>query len=321
MKSANPVKMLAAFALVLLVFSVTEGRIMNKCELKAQLDAAQFQQITVMEETITVNSLISRLVCKASISAFNTSFVKNTTVHNKEMKPAQAPPQVASQVPPQAPSSGAPPQASPRRGPPQAPSSGAPPQASPHRGPPQAPSSGAPPQASPRRGPPQAPPSGAPPKVPQSGVPPKVPPSGSPPKLPPSGAPSSRLPPQAPAGAPPKHYAQAPTKGPRGSGHETQQPRPTTAAKVVGHLYGVFQLSDQLACDSGMIPSLNVCNMTCSALTDDDITDDIACLKALTNFMKAKPKEILFDVKKIVEMMLVKECHSVVPPNYFAECV
>ncbi|XP_016396315.1 wiskott-Aldrich syndrome protein homolog 1 [Sinocyclocheilus rhinocerous] len=285
MKSANPVKMLAAFALVLLVFSVTEGRIMNKCELKAQLDAAQLQQITVMEETITVNSLIARLVCKASISAFNTSFVKNTTVHNKEMKPAQAPPQVASQVPPQAPSSGAPPQASPRRGPPQAPSSG------------------------------------APPKVLQSGAPPKVPPSGSPPKLPPSGAPSSRLPPQAPAGAPPKHYAQAPTKGPRGSGHETQQPRPTTAAKDVRHLYGMFQLSDQLACDSGMIPSLNVCNMTCSALTDDDITDDIACLKTLTNFMKAKPKEILFDVKKIVEMMLVKECHSVVPPNYFAECV
>ncbi|KTF79465.1 hypothetical protein cypCar_00028067 [Cyprinus carpio] len=116
--------------------------------------------------------------------------------------------------------------------------------------------------------------------------------SGAPPKgIPPSGAPSS------------------------------SKPRPTIAAKDVEHLYGVFQLSDQLACDSGMIPSHNVCNMTCSALTDDDITDDIACLKTLTNFMNAKPKEILFDVKKIVKMMLVEECHSVVPPNYFSECV
>ncbi|XP_016119429.1 uncharacterized protein [Sinocyclocheilus grahami] len=203
MKSVNPVKMLAAFALALLVSSVTEGRILNKCELKAQLDAAQFQQITVMEETITVNSLITRLVCKASSSAFNTSFVKNTTVHNKEMKPSQAPPQAASQIPPKAPSSGGPPQ-----------------------------------------------------------------------------APSSRLPPQAPAGATPKPHAHAPTKGPQGSGHETQ---PNTATKVVRHLYGVFQLSDQWACDSGMNPSLNVCNTTCSALTDDDITDDIACLKTLMN--------------------------------------
>uniref|UniRef100_A0A8C1IJ69 lysozyme n=1 Tax=Cyprinus carpio TaxID=7962 RepID=A0A8C1IJ69_CYPCA len=83
----------------------------------------------------------------------------------------------------------------------------------------------------------------------------RVPPSGAPSKVPPSGAPSS------------------------------SKPRPTIAAKDVEHLYGVFQLSDQLACDSGMIPSHNVCNMTCSALTDDDITDDIACLKTLTNFM------------------------------------
>uniref|UniRef100_A0A8C2F8Z1 lysozyme n=1 Tax=Cyprinus carpio TaxID=7962 RepID=A0A8C2F8Z1_CYPCA len=71
-----------------------------------------------------------------------------------------------------------------------------------------------------------------------------------------------------------------PTKGPQGSDHET---RPNTATNAVRHLYGVFQLSDQWACDSGMNPSLNVCNMTCSALTDDDVTDDIACLKTLMN--------------------------------------
>uniref|UniRef100_A0A8C1NG44 lysozyme n=1 Tax=Cyprinus carpio TaxID=7962 RepID=A0A8C1NG44_CYPCA len=65
-----------------------------------------------------------------------------------------------------------------------------------------------------------------------------------------------------------------------GSDHET---RPNTDTNAVRHLYGVFQLSDQWACDSGMNPSLNVCNMTCSALTDDDVTDDIACLKTLMN--------------------------------------
>uniref|UniRef100_A0A8C2INI1 lysozyme n=1 Tax=Cyprinus carpio TaxID=7962 RepID=A0A8C2INI1_CYPCA len=82
------------------------------------------------------------------------------------------------------------------------------------------------------------------------------------------------------SGAPPKPHAQVPTKGPQGSDHET---RPNTDTNAVRHLYGVFQLSDQWACDSGMNPSLNVCNMTCSALTDDDVTDDIACLKTLMN--------------------------------------
>ncbi|XP_052401012.1 uncharacterized protein LOC127948563 isoform X9 [Carassius gibelio] len=325
MKSANPVKMLVVVALVLLVFSVTEGRIINKCELKARLDAAQLQQITVMEETITVNSLIARLVCKASFSAFNTSFVQNTAVHN-EMMPAQYPPQVASQVPPQAPPSGAPPQASPHRGPPKAPSSrvlpqapaGSPPKVPPSGAPTKVPPSGSPPKVPPSGSPHKVPPSGAPTKVPPFGAPSKVPPSGSPHKVPPFGAPS-KVP---PSGSPPKvPPSGSPPKVLPSGAQSSSKPHPTTAAKDAGHLYGVFQLRDQLVCDSGMIPSQNVCNMTCSALTDDDITDDITCLKTLTNFMNAKPKEVLFDVKKIAEMMLVEECRSVVPPNYFAECI
>uniref|UniRef100_A0A8C1NJR5 Lysozyme n=1 Tax=Cyprinus carpio TaxID=7962 RepID=A0A8C1NJR5_CYPCA len=52
--------------------------------------------------------------------------------------------------------------------------------------------------------------------------------------------------------------------------------KPNTTRRPVWHLYGVFQLSDQLACDSGMNPSLNVCNTSCTAFTDDDVTDDIA---------------------------------------------
>ncbi|KAK1803046.1 hypothetical protein P4O66_021574, partial [Electrophorus voltai] len=46
-------------------------------------------------------------------------------------------------------------------------------------------------------------------------------------------------------------------------------------------LYGIFQLSDDIACKSGSIYSLNRCQLDCAALTDDDITDDIACLKIL----------------------------------------
>ncbi|KAF4075352.1 hypothetical protein AMELA_G00233750, partial [Ameiurus melas] len=41
-------------------------------------------------------------------------------------------------------------------------------------------------------------------------------------------------------------------------------------------LYGIFQLSD-ITCNSGSSYSLDLCQLNCSALTDDDITDDIAC--------------------------------------------
>ncbi|XP_048051441.1 uncharacterized protein LOC125271408 isoform X2 [Megalobrama amblycephala] len=241
MKSVLSVKMLAALALVLLVSSAVEGRILSKCELKAQLDAAQFQQITAMGEKITMDNLIARLVCKANSSAFNTSFVKAIMVNNKEMKPAQAPPQAPPQAPAKAPS----------------------------------------------RVPPQTPP---------------------------------QAPPQAPSKIPPKPHAQAPTKGPQVPDHKTKHPKLNATAKVSGQLYGVFQLSDQLACDSGMMPSLNVCNMSCSALIDDDITNDIACLKTLMNTMKPKPIEKPTDGNKILEELMVKECRSVVPAKYFADC-
>ncbi|XP_023124699.2 E3 ubiquitin-protein ligase HUWE1 [Amphiprion ocellaris] len=42
--------------------------------------------------------------------------------------------------------------------------------------------------------------------------------------------------------------------------------------------YGLFQLSDSYFCDSGYRPSINRCKTSCTAFTDDDISDDIACL-------------------------------------------
>ncbi|XP_048051438.1 lysozyme C, milk isozyme-like [Megalobrama amblycephala] len=172
MKSVLSVKMLAALALVLLVFGATDGRILSKCELKEQLEAAQIPVIRAMGNKMTVDDLIAKLVCMASASGFNTSYVKAITAKPK--------------------------------------------------------------------------------------------------------------------------------------------------APVIQQLYGVFQLSDQLACDSGMKTSLNVCNMSCSALIDDDITDDIACLKTVISSIKPKPKTTL--PLTTLNTILVKECRSVVASSYFAEC-
>ncbi|XP_022623403.1 uncharacterized protein LOC111238253 [Seriola dumerili] len=42
--------------------------------------------------------------------------------------------------------------------------------------------------------------------------------------------------------------------------------------------YGLFQLSDSHFCDSGYRWSRNKCSTACTAFTDDDITDDIDCV-------------------------------------------
>lgn len=76
------------------------------------------------------------------------------------------------------------------------------------------------------------------------------------------------------------------------------------------NLYGIFQLSDQVACDSGSNQTLNICRMNCTALIDDDIRDDIACLKTLMG-----------DMSNVMDVMFVEECRSVVPSQYFAVCV
>ncbi|KAF4075349.1 hypothetical protein AMELA_G00233640 [Ameiurus melas] len=48
-------------------------------------------------------------------------------------------------------------------------------------------------------------------------------------------------------------------------------------------LYGVFQLADRVACTSSKGLSVNICNMDCSKLTDDDLTDDINCVWTIIN--------------------------------------
>ncbi len=57
MKSILSMKMLL---LVLLVSSLTEGRIMNKCNLKGMLEAARFQDFKFMGEKLSEKDLVAR---------------------------------------------------------------------------------------------------------------------------------------------------------------------------------------------------------------------------------------------------------------------
>ncbi|XP_017209867.1 lysozyme C-2-like [Danio rerio] len=185
MKSALSVKMLCALALLLLVFRATEARIVSKCELKERLEAAQIKVIRAMGDKMTVGELISRLVCKASGTGFNTSLVETIIANSNPLNIF-------------------------------------------------------------------------------------------------------------------------------------------STRRLVWRLYGLFQLSDQWACDSGLTPSLNVCNISCSDLIDDDVTDDIACLKTVINSIKPRPKqkpnEITLPITTL-STILMRACHFIVASEYFSECL
>ncbi|KAI3353549.1 hypothetical protein L3Q82_020067, partial [Scortum barcoo] len=65
------------------------------------------------------------------------------------------------------------------------------------------------------------------------------------------------------------------------NGKRKKQSRPKkkrrpSSAWSLGY-YGIFQLFDSLFCDSGYRSSRNVCRTSCTAFTDDNIMDDIAC--------------------------------------------
>ncbi|KAI3352583.1 hypothetical protein L3Q82_005523 [Scortum barcoo] len=58
--------------------------------------------------------------------------------------------------------------------------------------------------------------------------------------------------------------------------------------------YGIFQLFDSLFCDSGYRSSRNVCRTSCTAFTDDNIMDDIACFVRSGYWRLQKAKEYCF---------------------------
>ncbi|XP_065151312.2 uncharacterized protein [Paramisgurnus dabryanus] len=389
MERVHSLKMLAVLALVLLVSSVN-GRFLTKCELKAQLDAAQIH----VPDNMTLKNLIASLVCRANGSAFNTKFVKFMTDNYDGQIPLQGSPPPRLQDSPQSPP---PPrlQDSPQSPPPSGPQdthqvpppsgpqdthqgqppSGpqdthqVPPPSGPqdtHQGQPPSgpqdthqvpPPSGpqdthqVPPPSGPQdthqgspssgpqdthQGPPPSGPQGQPPSGPQAthqGPPPSGPQAthqGQPPSRPqgpppsgPKGFPQVPPPPGPKQSSlkPPQEVKSLPQgpKGPRKHKRFAHQER-DILHPAVWHQFGLFLLSDTAACDSGVLPSLNICKMNCSALIDDDIMDDISCLNTL--MQQVKPVGQVNPPAPInMDYLLGKECEHVDASHYFSDCV
>ncbi|XP_050972244.1 uncharacterized protein wu:fj19g03 [Labeo rohita] len=275
------VKMLLALALVLLVLNATEGRILSKCELKEQLEAAQIQVIRATGDKTTVDKLIARLVCNVkNTSGFNTSLVTSFQINQDDVRPPL-------QIPPK-----------------------------------------------PEEENPQAKEEDDE-KLEDEHIIPVKPPS------PPKGRRARSVPEGKTVeiqGAKQLlwtwHHGLFPEKNPMdsyGSGSKAISEKESSGDSseeeerddiFTWKLLGIFQLSDGVACDPGSSGSLNLCDLKCSALIDDDITDDIACFKILAGnsnkFSGFGPKKRF--LAKMLGMLPVKECRSVLPSKYFAEC-
>ncbi|XP_073716130.1 uncharacterized protein [Misgurnus anguillicaudatus] len=219
MEKILPLKILAALALILLGSSVNEGRILTKCELKAELDLAFGVNMTANMTANMINNmtqcnmtvdLIAKLVCSLNrTSRFNTSVITTIQLSNSnqpQQKPIESNEDGSDEIP--------------------APSN------EDHSGEKHGGSNEG--RQGERHG--------------KSNVGRLV------------GKPKGRRSPRKPKGG-------------------KKQVPPTSS--VVIHLLGIFQLSDRVACDSGSNQSLNICRMSCSALTDDDIMDDAECLETL----------------------------------------
>ncbi|KAG5278421.1 hypothetical protein AALO_G00098810 [Alosa alosa] len=88
-------------------------------------------------------------------------------------------------------------------------------------------------------------------------------------------------------------------------------------------LYGIFQLSDRVMCNSSSVPSLNICQMDCQAFLDDDIADDIACAVKIIHKMMSNPDEQTEAkalLKKMMPLLFQPECSAVKYKEFFAAC-
>ncbi|XP_041959662.1 uncharacterized protein LOC121718639 [Alosa sapidissima] len=88
-------------------------------------------------------------------------------------------------------------------------------------------------------------------------------------------------------------------------------------------LYGIFQLSDRVMCNSSSVPSLNICQMDCQAFLDDDIADDIACAVKIIPKMMSNPDEQTEAkalLKKMMALLFQPECSAVKYKEFFAAC-
>ncbi|XP_029012396.1 uncharacterized protein LOC114858887 isoform X2 [Betta splendens] len=89
-----------------------------------------------------------------------------------------------------------------------------------------------------------------------------------------------------------------------------------------GTFYGIFQFSSRLVCSDGSAPSPTICGLPCSKLVDDNISDDIRCLKSIFtvpgngSLGEADQEEL----EKMIGLILQPQCCTIQPSVYFAEC-
>ncbi|XP_059409324.1 lysozyme C, milk isozyme [Carassius carassius] len=87
-------------------------------------------------------------------------------------------------------------------------------------------------------------------------------------------------------------------------------------------LYGLFQLSDHVVCNSTQSRALNLCRLSCDKLIDDNTSDDIACVQTLINALTypIPDPETARHIHKMISLIHQPECMTMKATSYFAIC-
>ncbi|KAM9490390.1 uncharacterized protein ACWYII_003088 [Salvelinus alpinus] len=104
------------------------------------------------------------------------------------------------------------------------------------------------------------------------------------------------------------------------SSKEDSSEEETSEEETTWTLYGLFQLSDHVICANGSTPSLNLCQMNCSDLIDDDISDDLDCVETIKQTVESGPGDHKMALMRMFKQLFQKECVMTVASSYFSEC-
>ncbi|XP_056318870.1 alpha-lactalbumin-like [Danio aesculapii] len=87
---------------------------------------------------------------------------------------------------------------------------------------------------------------------------------------------------------------------------------------VLWTMYGLFQLSDHVVCASAHSHKPNLCKLSCQNLLNDDLTDDLACIKLLITKV-FHHHETVADIQELL-LFFDPRCASVTDATYFPGC-
>ncbi|XP_035602748.2 uncharacterized protein LOC118364989 [Oncorhynchus keta] len=104
------------------------------------------------------------------------------------------------------------------------------------------------------------------------------------------------------------------------SSKEDSRKEDSSEEETMRTLYGLFQLSDRVICASGSTPSLNLCQMNCSDLIDDDISDDLDCVETIKQTVESGPRDHKMALMRMFKLLFQKECVMTDASSYFSEC-